>query len=489
MSTLIKTNTKDGKSSMTTQAESIPDRTPTDGRDDATTIDDRTTMTITDVLRPTTSTDGQEIVETTAACLEVVLDVEEHSLAASSPLPPRVTRRSMAIVSDSQSDAGSSVPGTPIAARKRLIDQETKVRLRKNKTKSRKIKHDVETDLTGVESSRMEIDADKTTTTSSQPQETAISKDTQEARPLSPKSSAILSRQTEADARDLSYEESCIGSLGGVSDANLENLSVEALGNRVMELTKEIETMRQKCHNIQGKISGHMKKNLRTIQEGVFVLVGKALATGDPAILKMQNKELIVRNRELERENGRLKDRLRQSQGGADSPIRKRKVEKALSPRAVYMQETQTEEEGGVTDRGGALYQAQAAPAAPLPMPQRRPRTLRAPIAVEDPDRSDQDVLPDVEKVISRQIDELVALRRLEREKKKKGREKSGPLSRRDDKTYVREAPERRGPRIVENIQLVPPRTVPVTDYSTAGPSADEGWQIAKGGRQRQKRR
>lgn len=257
---------------------------------------------------------------------------------------------------------------------------------------------------------------------SSQLQGTATQSTQQESRPLSPKSSVIQNRETEADSKDLSFEEDCIGALGRVTDANLENLPAETLGCKVMELAKEIEIMRQKSNNLQGKISGRMKKNLRVIQEGIMVLVGKALASGDPAILKMQNKELIVRTRELERENGRLKDRLRQSLGGADSPIRKRKVEKATSPKAVHMEETQTEEEGGVTEGGSATYPAQAAPAAPPPKPQRPLRAPRAVTVVRDPVRSDPDVLSDMEKVYSRQIEELVALRRLEREREKEER-------------------------------------------------------------------
>lgn len=54
-------------------------------------------------------------------------------------------------------------------------------------------------------------------------------------------------------------------------------------------------------------------------------------AVGDPHFLRMRNTELTTRMKEVEKENVRLKDQVRKATPGADSPPRKKKVEKRMT--------------------------------------------------------------------------------------------------------------------------------------------------------------
>lgn len=88
--------------------------------------------------------------------------------------------------------------------------------------------------------------------------------------------------------------------------------------------------MRKKSKNLHGKFSGDMKSFLAKIKEGAALLVVRSEAVGDPQFLRMRNTELTTRLREVEKENGWLKEQARKTSPGADSPLRKRKVEKRV---------------------------------------------------------------------------------------------------------------------------------------------------------------
>lgn len=66
--------------------------------------------------------------------------------------------------------------------------------------------------------------------------------------------------------------------------------------------------MRAKCKNIQGGISGKMRKELERAKEIINTLIHKSEAIGDPSFLKLKNKELTmqVQNHKL---NEVLKDK------------------------------------------------------------------------------------------------------------------------------------------------------------------------------------
>lgn len=53
----------------------------------------------------------------------------------------------------------------------------------------------------------------------------------------------------------------------------LDRVEASELGERILEWARELEFLRAKCSNLQGGISGKMKKNIRTIQEGISMLV------------------------------------------------------------------------------------------------------------------------------------------------------------------------------------------------------------------------
>lgn len=70
------------------------------------------------------------------------------------------------------------------------------------------------------------------------------------------------------------------------------HMAATAVGALALEWLEEIEDIRSKTSNMQGRLSGHLKKNVLKLKEIVQSLVGKAEAAGDPLFLKMRNSEL-----------------------------------------------------------------------------------------------------------------------------------------------------------------------------------------------------
>lgn len=84
-----------------------------------------------------------------------------------------------------------------------------------------------------------------------------------------------------------------------------------ALGDKVMIWLREIDEMRGKCRNIQGKLSGHMKKKIRYSGMAVEDLLLRIKSpTEDAAWIRMRNSELTVELREACRETDRLRNEL-----------------------------------------------------------------------------------------------------------------------------------------------------------------------------------
>lgn len=97
------------------------------------------------------------------------------------------------------------------------------------------------------------------------------------------------------------------------------------------EWANQIEDMRSKSKNLHGKFSGAIKNLLVKIKEGTALLVVRSEAVGDPHFLRMRNTELTTRMKEVEKENARLKEQVRKASPGADSPSRKKKIEKRMT--------------------------------------------------------------------------------------------------------------------------------------------------------------
>lgn len=101
----------------------------------------------------------------------------------------------------------------------------------------------------------------------------------------------------------------------------------------ILEWTRELECLRAKCKNIQGKINRRMKRNIVRIQEGISVLISRVTVTGDPVFLRMRHREMAVRIKELERENERLEDRIKRmlSPSSESFPLRRFKTTATLN--------------------------------------------------------------------------------------------------------------------------------------------------------------
>lgn len=93
-----------------------------------------------------------------------------------------------------------------------------------------------------------------------------------------------------------------------VGNVGLDVLSASTLGAKINEWVDEIEEIRCKSKNLQGKLNGMMKIKLNKIKEAVVSLIMKAEASGDPAFLRMRNKELNIKVKNLEKENRKLKE-------------------------------------------------------------------------------------------------------------------------------------------------------------------------------------
>lgn len=59
-----------------------------------------------------------------------------------------------------------------------------------------------------------------------------------------------------------------------------------------IEWLMKVQEIRSKSSNMQGKLSGHLKRNVQKLKEIVRFLVGKAEAVGDTLYLRMRNSEL-----------------------------------------------------------------------------------------------------------------------------------------------------------------------------------------------------
>lgn len=93
-----------------------------------------------------------------------------------------------------------------------------------------------------------------------------------------------------------------------VKDVGLDMLSAASLGVKINDWADELEEMRGKSKNLQGKVSGLMKVKIMRIKEAVISLVMKAEATGDPDFLRMRNRELVTELNAAEKEINSLKD-------------------------------------------------------------------------------------------------------------------------------------------------------------------------------------
>lgn len=255
--------------------------------------------------------------------------------------------------------------------------------------------------------------------------------------------------------------------------------------------------MRKKSKNLHGKFSGDMKSLLAKIKEGAALLVVRSEAVGDPQFLRMRNTELTTRLKEVEKENGWLKEQARKTSPGADSPLRKRKVER----RVLATTSADVENTAALREMTPTNAEREEFP----PLPQRTPRNKigetaaqRAPPPAVQRYTDAEDT--EAESYLTQQINLLLAARNLERDRKRREGQKriwtSGQENgnRTEERKRMEKATEgnrkKTGARIISDVRVVPPPEARLMEgASTSALSASEtDWKVAAGGRRRRNR-
>lgn len=387
------------------------------------------------------------------------------------------------------------------------VDEEEEIAARKRKVVGRTGPIELDSDDEDAPSSRMEvedemIEAETTKTSQSE---------AEGSRKLRSDKAEAVRKEKEKKKRIEKKEMEEIRKEEIKEEEKYERMTAPQLAEEILQYAVEIEEDRKRCSNLKGSISGNLKRNAQNIQDGVMALAAKAIATGDPLILKIQNKELIVRIKELEKEVERLKDRLRHSPS-VDSPPRKRKIERLAASKEESRYIESSGQETKVGKEGWEITKSPERVDTPPPLPQRIPRKMRQDESEQSTDNVNIMINKEIsmskirERTITRKIEELIEERRREREKRKgKGQEEE------EEGEFKRPTGQaaKAKPRIIEDIQIVPPRMTRDSnrmtrdrareedmtrlmtrkEYTTSAPSADEeGWQRVRGGRRRGER-
>lgn len=111
-------------------------------------------------------------------------------------------------------------------------------------------------------------------------------------------SSVVLSSDDEEVGKDFAPQE-------------LRIMGANSVGAMGLDYLANIESMRSRSRNLQGGISGKMRKDIEKTKDVINTLIYKSEAAGDPSYLRLRNKELadqidklklneIFRNRETE---------------------------------------------------------------------------------------------------------------------------------------------------------------------------------------------
>lgn len=93
-------------------------------------------------------------------------------------------------------------------------------------------------------------------------------------------------------------------------DMDVNTLSTIDLGDTAVQWLEEVDALRRKSSNLQGRVSGQMRDRVRRTQDVVSALVVRAEAKGDPIQLKNKNlalsDSLYAEKKNLRKEGSRL---------------------------------------------------------------------------------------------------------------------------------------------------------------------------------------
>lgn len=281
----------------------------------------------------------------------------------------------------------------------------------------------------------------------------------------------------------------------GVVDLVLEDMTSAVLGGAITRWADRVEDIRSKCKNIQGKLSGEIRKCMIRIKDGTALLVARSEASGDPKFLRLRNSELDSRLREVENENVRLKEQLRKLNLGPSPPRRKRRIEKGDSSMDLVQSALVD-----TTPRKGTVTTPTLVREEFPPLPQRFPRSMRdgngqmlpSAMTFSTAVCESEGTESAAEAYFTRHINFLTAARDMERKRREQyGKEKMDlEGSRKENRNEGRYKElsggrEKSGPRIVSDIQVAPPFKVRLKEGATtpivSGSEAE--WKMVTGGK------
>lgn len=255
-----------------------------------------------------------------------------------------------------------------------------------------------------------------------------------------------------------------------------------------MTSAETLEEYRLKSKNLQGGVSGSMKKCIYKIKDAVRTLVGKAEAIGDPAYLRSRAMTLSKQLEDLKKDNLKIRQDLEASNRrilDLEKLVRDKNVGNVpvVSPDLPMSidSENASEDTRDITRR--VLLEHGLSPLTVMEGPVRRLSIKGTKAVIPAPPVEEVNVLSDRsrrEVELSAQIDALILKRKEVREDIVRSVDE--PLS----GTSAPPPAGRRGPRIVSDTQVVPPRS----EASCEGPGVpvpalgDGSWaQAVKSGR------
>ncbi|CAL1672758.1 unnamed protein product [Lasius platythorax] len=100
-------------------------------------------------------------------------------------------------------------------------------------------------------------------------------------------------------------------------------MGATAAGSLGLECINNVESERKNSPNINGQVSGRMKKKLKRAKKIINTLVYKAEASGNPALLRLKNRELTDEVQSLKLNEVVIKRELEDMRSLVDSLRRK----------------------------------------------------------------------------------------------------------------------------------------------------------------------
>lgn len=242
-----------------------------------------------------------------------------------------------------------------------------------------------------------------------------------------------------------------------------------ALGDRVLMWLREVDELRGKCKNMQGKVSGHMKSRIKCAGIAVENLLNRfERPSEDLTWIRMRNSELQLELRESQRETDRLRNELEISRR------EKVKLERELGQRLRKVEDEKDRMREREDDLN-RIISRQIIEEQPIKRPRMEPMQYMEEQMIEntndtrgiqktaEPTQSENKIRDEAGKIVgelTNQINDLITLRKKVREQR--------DLAIKDatEKTKTK-------PRIVENIQIVPPR-----EEMAVQKKDEQEWQI-----------